>query len=238
MVRTPDGTFHLVWTTSWKGDLGFGYANSKDLIHWSKQQMIPVMTEEPTTVNVWAPEIFYDEDSEQFMVVWASCIPGRFERGIEEENNNHRLYYITTKDFKTISKAKVLYDPGFSSIDAVLVKRDKNDYVMVLKDNTRPERNLKIAFADSLTGPYSPASQPFTESFVEGPTVEKIGEEYLVYFDVYQKKIYGAMRTKDFINFTDVTSEVSVPAGHKHGTIFKAPESVVKALLAHTRLNH
>lgn len=46
------------------------------------------------------------------------------------------------------------------------------------------------------------------------------------------------MRTKDFINFTDVTSEVSVPAGHKHGTIFKAPESVVKALLAHTRLNH
>ena len=47
---------------------------------------------------------------------------------------------------------------------------------MVLKDNTRPERNLKIAFADSLTGPYSPASQPFTESFVEGPTVEKIGE--------------------------------------------------------------
>ncbi len=26
MVRTPDGTYHLVWTTSWKGDLGFGYA--------------------------------------------------------------------------------------------------------------------------------------------------------------------------------------------------------------------
>jgi len=34
MVRTPDGTYHLVWTTSWKGDLGFGYAYSKDLIHW------------------------------------------------------------------------------------------------------------------------------------------------------------------------------------------------------------
>lgn len=59
---------------------------------------------------------------------------------------------------------------------------------MVLKDNTRPERNLKVAFADSLTGPYSPASQPFTESFVEGPSVEKVGEDYLVYFDVYRKK--------------------------------------------------
>ena len=47
MVRTPDGTYHLVWTTSWKGDLGFGYAYSKDLIHWSEQQMIPVMANEP-----------------------------------------------------------------------------------------------------------------------------------------------------------------------------------------------
>ena len=78
MVRTPDGTYHLVWTTSWKGDLGFGYAHSKDLIHWSEQQMIPVMADEPTTINVWAPEIFYDDESDQFMVVWASCIPGRF----------------------------------------------------------------------------------------------------------------------------------------------------------------
>ena len=38
MVRTPDGTFHLVWTTSWKGDLGFGYvASSLGLIHKQRQ---------------------------------------------------------------------------------------------------------------------------------------------------------------------------------------------------------
>lgn len=235
MVRTPDGTYHLVWTTSWKGDLGFGYAHSKDLIHWSEQRMIPVMEDEPTTVNVWAPEIFYDEEKEEFIVVWASCIPGRFERGVEEEDNNHRLYYITTKDFKTISKAKVLHDFGFSAIDAVIVKRAKKDYVMVLKDNTRPERNLKVAFAESPAGPYSEASQPFTESFVEGPSVEKVGEDYLIYFDVYKKKIFGAMRTKDFLHFTDKTNHISIPEGHKHGTIFKAPEEVVKALLEHSK---
>ncbi len=231
MVRTPDGTYHLVWTTSWKGDLGFGYASSKDLIHWSDQKMIPVMADEPTTVNVWAPEIFYDDEKQQFMVVWASCIPGRFERGIEDEDNNHRLYYITTKDFTSVSKAQVLYDPGFSSIDAVIVKRGKKDYVMVLKDNTRPERNLKVAFAESPTGPYSPSSEAFTGSFVEGPSVEKVGEDYLIYFDVYKKKIYGAMRTTDFRTFVDETENVSVPTGHKHGTIFKAPESVVKQLM-------
>ena len=103
------------------------------------------------------------------------------------------------------------------------------------KDNTRPERNLKIAFSDSLTGPYSPSSQPFTESFVEGPSVEKLGDDYLIYFDVYKKKIYGAMCTRDFKNFTDITESVSVPVGHKHGTIFKASESDVKTLLEESK---
>jgi hypothetical protein len=146
MVQGPDGVFHLVWTSSWRGDKGFGYAYSKDLIHWSEQQFIPVMAHEPATVNVWAPELFYDDEEKQFIVIWASCIPGRFERGIEEDSNNHRMYVITTKDFKTFSDTKLFLDPAFSVIDAVIVKRKRNDYVLVLKDNTRPERDLKVAF--------------------------------------------------------------------------------------------
>jgi hypothetical protein len=43
------------------------------------------------------------------------------------------------------------------------------------------------------------------------------------------------MKTRDFIHFTDVTDSVQVPAGHKHGTIFKAPESVVKNLIANQK---
>ncbi len=103
MVQGPDGIFHLVWTSSWKGDKGFGYASSKDLVHWSEQQLIPVMEHEPTTVNVWAPELFYDDEGKQFIIIWASTIPGRFERGIEEDSNNHRMYVTVTKDFKTFS---------------------------------------------------------------------------------------------------------------------------------------
>ena len=120
MVRTPDGVFHLVWTSSWQGDLGFGYANSRDLKNWSEEKFIPVMAHDTTTVNVWAPELFYDDVKDQMMVVWASCIPYKFERGIEDERNNHRLYYMTTKDFVTFSETKLFYDPGFSVIDAVV----------------------------------------------------------------------------------------------------------------------
>lgn len=230
IVATPNGVFHLVWTTSWRGDLGFGYAHSTDLVNWSEEKFIPVMKHDTTTVNVWAPELFYDDCNNELMIVWASCIPGKFERGIEDENNNHRLYYTKTKDFTTFTPTKLLFDPGFSVIDAVITKRAEKDYVMVLKDNTRPNRNLKISFAQQPEGPWSTASQAFTESFVEGPTVVQVDTNYLIYFDVYQKKIYGAMRTTDFVNFTDITNEISVPKDHKHGTIFRAPESIIEAM--------
>ena len=61
IARGPDGTYHLVWTSSWRGDLGFGYSNSKDLIHWSEQKFIPVMEFDTSTVNVWAPELFTEK---------------------------------------------------------------------------------------------------------------------------------------------------------------------------------
>ena len=103
MVQGRDGIFHLVWTSSWRGDLGFGYASSSDLIHWSPQRLIPVMQHEPSTVNVWAPEMIYDAEADRFIIIWASCIPGRFDRGIEDDSNNHRMYVTTTKDFKAFS---------------------------------------------------------------------------------------------------------------------------------------
>jgi hypothetical protein len=234
ITQGPDGTFHLVWTTSWRGDKGFGHAFSKDLIHWSEQQLIPVMEKEPTTVNVWAPEIFYDKQAAQYIVIWASTIPGRFERGIEEDSNNHRMYVTTTKDFTTWSSTRIFLDPGFSVIDAVIVERGVKDYVLVLKDNTRPERNLKVAFAENPLGPYTNISKAFTESYTEGPTVVKVKDDWLIYCDSYRKKIYEATTTKDFKTFTNITGKVQVPAGHKHGTIITVSNRTFKNLLSYS----
>ncbi|UKT65415.1 glycoside hydrolase family 43 protein [Pedobacter mucosus] len=230
IVQGPDGTFHLVWTCSWKGDNGFGYASSKDLKNWTTQKFIPVMQKEPTTVNVWAPEIFYDDENKQFIIIWASTIPFRFAKGIEDEDNNHRMYSITTKDFNIFSEPKLFLDPGFSVIDAVIVKRAAKDYVLVLKDNTRPNRNLKVAFASSALGPYENVSQTFSPNLTEGPTVVKKGKEWLIYFDAYGQKKYSAFKTADFKSFKDVTSSVSIPEGHKHGTIIKVKRNVIKDL--------
>ena len=232
LLRGPDGMFHLVWTAGWHGEHGFGYAESKDLIHWSEQKLIPVMANEPTTVNVWAPELFYDGG--QFIIVWASTIPGRFPDKLEKHDNNQRLYFTTTRDFKTYAPAKLFLDPGFSVIDPFILKAGGR-YVLLCKDNSRTNLNLRVAFAATPLGPWLGMSEPVTQKFTEGPAALKVGEDWLVYFDAYRQKIYGALRTRDFQTFTDVTQAVSFPEGHKHGTAISVPPEILEKLLNPTR---
>ncbi len=46
----PDGTYHMIWTTSWKEPV-IGYATSRDLIRWSEQRAITPMSHEPGARN-------------------------------------------------------------------------------------------------------------------------------------------------------------------------------------------
>lgn len=236
VVQGPDGIYRLVWTTGWKDDKGIGYASSPDLVHWSAQQHIDVMADEPTAVNAWAPELFYDDEAKQYIIIWASTVPYRFPKGEEDEKNNHRLYYTTTSDFKTFSPAKLFLDPGFSVIDAQIVKRAKSDYVLVMKDNTRRNRNILVAFGKTPLGPYSNYSKRFTEMYSEGPSAIRAGNDWLIYYDSYRLKRYGAMRTTDFKTFTNISDSVKVPPGHKHGTIFKVTKKQLKTLLKQAQL--
>lgn len=226
----PDGTFRLVWTAGWHGDPGFGCASSKDLIHWSSQQFVPVMTNEPTTVNVWAPELFYDAPNQQYIITWASTIPGRFPDNLEKHENNHRLYYTTTRDFKNFAPERLFFAPGFSVIDPFILKNG-DQYVLVCKDNSRPNLDIRVAFGQTPLGPWQDVSAPFTPKFTEGPCALKIGDDWLIYFDSYRKNIYGAVKTRNFKTFTDVTSEVSFPPGHKHGTALRVPRNILDGLL-------
>ena len=77
IIQGPDQLFHMVWTTSWN-DKGIGIAHSKDLIHWSKQEFIPVMADETDARNCWAPEITWDRKAKQYVIYWSTTIKNRF----------------------------------------------------------------------------------------------------------------------------------------------------------------
>ena len=149
----PDGTFHLVWTTGWQKDHGFGYAHSKDLVNWSEQRFIPVMEHEPTTVNVWAPELFYDRTKRAIhhLLGFDDSRPISGPPGAARQQSAHVLH--DDARLPEFAPTKLFFDPGFSVIDCTIVK-DDDRYVLVLKDNTRPQRNLRVAFGDSPLGPW------------------------------------------------------------------------------------
>ncbi|OQP63607.1 glycoside hydrolase family 43 protein [Niastella populi] len=235
IIRGADGRFHMVWTVSWN-ERTIGYASSKDLINWSEQQAIPVMEHEPASLNCWAPEIFYDAGTKQYMIYWATTIPGRFPQGDSAGDNkyNHRMYYVTTKDFKTFSKAAILYDQGFNVIDATIQKNGK-DFVMFLKDETRypPQKNLRIATSKNCTNGYSAPSAPITGNYwAEGPTVLKQGSQWIVYFDKYTRHQYGAITSTDLVNWTDVSEKLEMPKGIRHGTVVEITGKELKKLLS------
>jgi hypothetical protein len=233
ITRGPDGTFHMVWTTAWQGKT-IGYASSTDLRHWSEQRAISVMPGEPGVQNCWAPEVFYDERSREFVVVWASTIRGRFPEtlGTGSDQNNHRLYAFRTRDFQAIGPAKLFYDPGFMVIDAALFRAGSR-YAMVVKNETLtpPAKYLFLTFAPSLDGPWTkPGDRISGEDWAEGPSPMRIGDWWYVYFDKYRKRTYGAVRSKDLVSWEDVSGRVVLPEGARHGTAFRAPGHIVDRL--------
>ena len=235
----PDGTWHMLWTWGWTrketgGQLKIGYASSQDLIRWSPQRAIPVLDGEPEARNAWAPEAVWNPERKEWTVFWATTIPGRFPdtEGSGDSGYNHRMYSMTTKDWKTFSPSTLWFDPGFNTIDSTIVHPDKR-WIMVFKDERKTPlmKRLRLAFADSPNGPWRDVGEPFTSDWVEGPSVAQIGREWWIYFDHYsQPRHYGAARTTDWKKFEDMTAQVSFPADHRHGTVVKISEKLAQQL--------
>jgi hypothetical protein len=234
IIRGADGLFHMVWTVSWN-DRGIGYASSKDLIHWSTQQYLPVMAKEEAARNCWAPEITYDPPAREYMIYWATTIPGRFDAGANEgdEKYNHRIYYVTTRDFREFSETRLLYDHGFNVIDASIVLHGGR-YIMFLKDETRypPQKNIRIASSDQLTTGYSKPSLPISGAhWAEGPTAVKNGSQWIVYFDQYRDHRYGAVSSDDLLHWVDISGKIRMPEGARHGSILRITQRELQHLL-------
>lgn len=233
----PDGTFHMIWTTSWSGNT-IGYASSPDLINWSRQIAIPVMEHEDSVTNCWAPEINYNSKEDNFIIYWSSTVTYKFPETASSTKNgklrNHRIYYTTTSDFKSFAETKLLYEPGFNVIDAS-IKELGEKYVMFIKNETelpKPEKNISVVFADKITGPYGLPKEPITGDYwAEGPTGIQINGKWHVYFDKYRKHEYGLITSDDLVSWNEKSSSLKMPEGIRHGTVFEVKRDVYDNLI-------
>ncbi len=235
ILRGKDGLFHMVWTSGW-WDRQIGYASSPDLIHWSEQKGIPVMDREPTARNSWAPEMVYDPANKNYIIFWATTIPGRHTdvaSSEQEKGLNHRMYCTKTVDFKSFSPTELFYNPDFSTIDATILAMNNKFYMFLKNENPNPpEKNIRITVSDQASGPYPlKVSAPITGKYwAEGPTALEVDEQVYVYFDKYMNHQYGAVRSKNMTDWEDVSDQISFPEGVRHGTAFKVSKAIFDAL--------
>ncbi|MEO6994833.1 MAG: hypothetical protein ABI273_14590, partial [Lacunisphaera sp.] len=176
-----------------------------------------------------------------YLIYWSSTVPGKFPVPDETERKdrdqsprNHRLYATTTKDFLTFTPTRVEYNPGINVIDETTVQ-DGASWVMFVKNETEIPSPAKYIFSvrgPTSDGPWSKPSQPISplEVWVEGPTALKIGDWWHVYFDKYRDKKYGVIRSKDLTHWEDVSDQLVLPKGIRHGTVVRVPRAVVDGL--------
>ena len=234
IIRGGDDRFHMVWTVSWN-EKGIGYAWSEDLIHWSEQKYIPVMEHEDSARNCWAPELFYDDEKNQYLIYWATTITGRFpETELSGDNGyNHRMYYTLTNDFEHFSDTRLFFDQGFNVIDATIQSAGE-DFVMFVKDETKnphPEKNIRVTRSKTLIGGYEPVSVPITGDWVEGPTAIETDMGWVLYYDMYTKHRMSAVQSSDLVHWTDISSKIDFPEGTRHGSVLKVSRKIFDQLI-------
>ncbi len=221
ITRGPDGEFHMVWTWEWHVK-SIGYAHSKDLVHWSEQKEIPLMAQVEGTRNTWAPEIYWDAAKKQWLIIWSSVVDGKHE--------GNRIYSAMTADFKTCSMPAVFFDPGYEAIDATIFQAGSKYYLVFKDERKEPlKKFIQIASGPTVEGPWSGISEPFTEPWSEGPSVMKIGSEYMMYYDHYRDpKKMQAVRSTDLQHWT--AADVMFPEGSKHGSFLKITKEEAQSL--------
>lgn len=226
VTRGPDGTFHLVWTAAWFTN-GIGYASSTDLVHWSEQQLLPVMADVPGARNCWAPDIFWDTEQNHFLIIWASTVTNEWDDLNHVVDN--RLYSTTTTDFKTFSATKVFYDPGFGVLNGVIV-HEKNRFHLIFKDE--PMQRLRIATADHADGPYgNPSTIIQNNDSPEGPICYKLGSQNVIFFNLLSQPHGGAVRSTDMEHWEDISAGIVMPPGTQQGSVLELPGKMFEPFL-------
>lgn len=213
---------------------------STDLVHWTDQRLVKVAPD--TAGNTWAPEAYYDETLDAYVVFWASKIYAENDPQHTGSTYN-KMMYATTRDFRTFSEPQVWNDPGYSVIDSTVIRHD-GDYYRFTKDERDPSSGTpcsKFITAEKSDDLRSP-SYDFVADCIgrgainqgEGPTVFKSNteEKWYLFIDEFGGRGYIPFETTDLDSGKWTPSEnAELPANPRHGTVLPVTAAEYRRLL-------
>ncbi|WP_163578971.1 immunoglobulin-like domain-containing protein [Gracilibacillus saliphilus] len=253
IIRSPEGDkFYMIATDlkiygngDWnraqtEGSRSIMVWESNDLVNWSEQRMVEVAPKEAG--NTWAPEIFYDDTTGEYIVFWASKL-------YEDENNRNngdsyqRMMYSKTRDFYTFTEPEVYMDYGYSIIDTTMIEHDGKIYRFTKDERGyHPEDapNGKFIFQEVGDSVLDPNFEMIKEgvgkeqiSRGEGPAIFKSNteEKWYLFIDEFGGRGYVPFETSD-LNSGEWTipEEYDLPDRPRHGTVLPITADEYQAL--------
>ncbi|MDX2936072.1 glycoside hydrolase family 43 protein [Streptomyces ipomoeae] len=261
LIRAADGSgFHLLATdlrihgsAGWEQAITHGSRSllvwdSADLSSWEGPRRVEVMPEQAGCV--WAPEAVYDPGRDEYLVFWASTVYPEDDPA-HRSPSYQRMYYATTKDFRTFGDPCVWLDRGHPVIDSTVVEHDGWFYRFT-KDERLPGTpdapDAKFVFVErsrDLTSPeYEPVAQGVGRgveggaglAHAEGPIVlpEPDGQGWVLLLDEFGGRGYVPFRADRLdspVWLPAADPDVCVlPPGLRHGSVLPLTEAECSAL--------
>ena len=235
VFRAQNGTYHLLATNGWKSD-SVVHVSSPDLISWSEQRLIPVMKGVPLVRNCWAPECFYDLEADCYRLIWSSST----QQPNNEVDWNHRIWSCITRDFLSFSPPTLWFDPGYSVIDATVLRVGKK-YLMAFKDERGTNaantdfKAIRTATATSGDGPWENISELVTPTRTEGPSLYFAPDQstLMMLFDHFTTDHFAILQSRDGKDWTKPKTQSQFPENVRHACVLKIDNETAARLQAH-----
>lgn len=222
IIRDPywftdsQGLFHLLFTDNWNSTT-IGHAVSRDLQRFEMKSYISVMGDNSDVANCWAPEVFMDHETREYVLIWSSSF---YSKNTDKRISN-RIYSCRTVDFISFSEPRKFFDPGYQVIDAS-VSFKGGIYHMAFKDERghnspdSPYCAIRTAISTKANGPYYNISALLTPWRSEGPILVQQDSKFYMFYDSFGDQCYRGIKSSDFKHWTDISDQMEFPRHCKH----------------------
>ena len=215
--------YHFDWpTVSHNGSKCLSMWESKDLVNWSEQRLIPLGDE--NFGCLWAPDVFFDPETEDYVLHWSSC---HSSNGY----GNMGIWFSRTRDFRTFSPPRLLYQKEDAGVIDSAIYVENGLYHLFLKSDANHERIILMQ-ANHAEGPYV-RNAAFDRSMLaieaglyEGPTAVRLEDgRWCLFLDYYgvpgagQGYVPFLSESLSCGVFVRSDRQFSFPYGYKHGTV-------------------
>ena len=236
IVHRMDENYQVNWKhVNSHGSKSLCIWRTDDLVNFSEQKLQYFGRDDFGCM--WAPEVFFDEEREEYLVHWGSTV--------EETDYKHMsIYCSVTKDFETFSEPKLFFTKDNEILDSHITKVG-DTYHLFYKNSENPPMNMH-ATSKNLYGPYDhdEAFQEYMEREVknpgsyEGPTTYTLPDgRWCLMLDFFgcEKEKMGYVpfvsEKEGDCSFTRLVEGYSFPYGFKHGKVIEITDEEYERLV-------